>query len=645
MRNDLKFQMKRIAGGLLMGALISGALAGCVAELGEEQQPGATQQEVTTEDGLADAFALFSTEFEFVGMQNSFSLGAGYQSALCTEHVALANLAPASAKIQLNFAGQTATAQLNGVDPAQGYDLWFVKNVAGSGRTVKPETGDTLFKVGSFSAGGNSRSLNVNIGTNINFDLDMAVVTRSGQNPTASRVLVGSRSLFEKRYFRQRAGLPMDTVSGTLLNTVETNDPLVQRGAFLFFNETFAGNGRTCGTCHRASNNLTIDSAFIATLPATDPLFVYNNNAALAQLEQGSFLTSRGLILENVDGFSAPTTKFVLRSVPHLFGMISSVSELSSQGSFPIATPDNHIGWGGDGAPGRGTLNEIGFGAIIQHFTKDLQRRPGTDFRIPAQDELDALEAFMLFNGRQRRPNVTGIVFHDTQPNTGKQDFFGNGLCTQCHRTMTGAIGASLSDSLANTGVDQRVTDLPADDGFGQPVVNQSQLGTQVFDAPQLIEAADTGPFFHNNSAATIEDAVAHYATPAFLNSPSGQNIPNSTFSTAQVADIGVFLRELNAAENVRRMRKITTFVQNNRSTGNTALLTQDIHYCDNALRMLREKNLNGNARASLSAARTALVAAQAQADTARATNLATALTKINSAKTNLITTDPNNDF
>src|SRR5690606_738511 len=28
-------------------------------------------------------------------------------------------------------------------------------------------------------------------------------------------------------------------------------DPLVERGREIFFNETFAGNGRTCATCHR----------------------------------------------------------------------------------------------------------------------------------------------------------------------------------------------------------------------------------------------------------------------------------------------------------------------------------------------------------------------------------------------------------
>ena len=643
-----RFEAKGFAAAAIF-AMALGGLASCyggaVDQTDSEGALGETSESVVTEDGLSDAFALFTDDFTFAGMNSSWPLGAGYHPGLSTEHIALANLPPASAKIFLNFSSQTVFANLSGVDAAQSFDLWFVKNIAGSGRTVKPETGDQLLKIGSFAAGTGTRSLSVNVGSNINFDLDLVVVTRGGQSPTASRVLVGERALFEKRFFRQLSGISMDPVTGSLQNTVETADPLVQRGAFLFFNETFGGNGRTCGTCHRAANNLTLDANFIATLPSTDKLFVYNQSAPLAQLESGSFLTSRGLILENVDGFSDPTHKFVLRSVPHLFGLASSVDILNAGASFPQAPPDSHIGWAGDGAPGRGTLHEIGFGAIIQHFTKTLTRTPGVDFRIPTQEELDALEAFQLFSGRQRRPNVASITFREAQVTTGKQDFFGNGLCTQCHRTMTGAIGAGRTDSSANTGVDQRVSDLPLDDGFGQPVVNQSQLGTQVFDSPNLIEAADTGPFFHNNSAATIEDAIAHYASTAFTNSPSGQNIPNSTFTTAQVADIGVFLRELNAAENVRRMRKITTFVRDHRSTGNTELIAQDIRYCDNALRMLREKNVNATARSHLSAARTALVAAQAQADSARAANIATALTKINSAKTDIITSDPNNDF
>lgn len=53
---------------------------------------------------------------------------------------------------------------------------------------------------------------------------------------------------------------------------------LVKLGEKLFFQETFKGNGRTCGTCHPAENNFTLDPAFIATLPPKNPLFVAEFN-------------------------------------------------------------------------------------------------------------------------------------------------------------------------------------------------------------------------------------------------------------------------------------------------------------------------------------------------------------------------------
>ena len=47
--------------------------------------------------------------------------------------------------------------------------------------------------------------------------------------------------------------------------------------------ETFDGNGRTCGTCHPATNNFTLDPAFIAKLPKSDPLFVAETKSRFGQ--------------------------------------------------------------------------------------------------------------------------------------------------------------------------------------------------------------------------------------------------------------------------------------------------------------------------------------------------------------------------
>ncbi len=89
---------------------------------------------------------------------------------------------------------------------------------------------------------------------------------------------------------------------------------LIARGADLFFNERFDGNGRTCATCHPADNNFTLDPAFIARLPADDALFVSEREPALATLENARLLREFGLVLENTDGFDRPG---VFRGVPH----------------------------------------------------------------------------------------------------------------------------------------------------------------------------------------------------------------------------------------------------------------------------------------------------------------------------------------
>src|SRR5262245_17750042 len=124
-------------------------------------------------------------------------------------------------------------------------------------------------------------------------------------------------------------------------------------GADIFFKETFQGNGRTCGSCHRIERNFTIDSTFIGRLPNTDPLFVAENNQNLSGLEIPTQMRERGLILENVDGTQpeGPTVRFVLRSVPH--NLSQSVSIKSPGGQNDPAV--DRTGWSGDGAPFSGT--------------------------------------------------------------------------------------------------------------------------------------------------------------------------------------------------------------------------------------------------------------------------------------------------
>ena len=347
---------------------------------------------------------------------------------------------------------------------------------------------------------------------------------------------------------------------------------LIAQGAELFFNERFSGNGRTCGTCHRAENNFTLDPGFIAQLPADDPLFVAETNPALAGLENSEMLRNFALITENVDGFDKPG---VLRAVPHTLALATSVQSLSGP----------HIGWSGDGAPGDGSLHSFATGAVRQHFTRTLDRVLGVDFRFPTASELDALEVYQLSLGRQA-DLVLPLRLKGVSAANGQEIFLNDvGRCNRCH-VNAGATANFGAGSLGNDDIDTGVESfpplpprpagvlIPPDGGAGlDPRPSSHGFGNGQFNTPPLVEAADTPPFFHNNSVQTIEDAVLFYNSPAFNDSP-GAALAGGIIAldATQVQEVAAFLRVLNALENIRSATEMLADAQ---SVTEPALLTR----------------------------------------------------------------------
>ncbi|MGH9767398.1 MAG: hypothetical protein ACREAB_08190 [Blastocatellia bacterium] len=379
---------------------------------------------------------------------------------------------------------------------------------------------------------------------------------------------------------------------------------LIARGRNLFFNETFNGNGRTCGACHPAENNFTIDPAFIAKLPPNNPLFVAEFVPALKEnFEKPELMRKFGLILENLDGFDDLPNRFTMRGVPHTLGMRVSVNSLAGP----------RTGWSGDGAPGDGSLRSFATGAVIQHFTKTLNRVPGVDFRLPTEDELDAMEAFQLSVGRQADLTLPLLLSGDVI-RRGQEIFLDNSLgkCNICH--LNAGANANLggvTNANFNTGVED-LPDQPArlvnknfprDDGFGRP-------GDGTFNTPSLVEAAETGPFFHNNAIETIEGAVAFYTGDSFKNSPSGQFLarsdPNGVaikLDATQVVAVAAFLRAINSLENIRQSIELLEISLNKNSSDGRRfgqLLDQAVRETTDSIRVLECGGLHLDAVAQL---------------------------------------------
>lgn len=400
--------------------------------------------------------------------------------------------------------------EAQGLARDRAWQVWLLDNQSGAGRGALHDEGDNAWRLGALVPGKAELELRVQLDPAqlAAFEVDAVLIAEAdlaGQ-PTEP-ALFGLPKAFQRMFTRARTGA-LDRYASAearlaqehgvierALGVIGTNEAVASApihvsvetvlssmaavGADLFLNETFDGNGRTCGSCHPSANNFTLDTAFIATLPASDPLFVAEQVPELSGLENSALLRSHALITENVDGFDRPG---VLRSVPHVFSMSQSLSPphcvnvagctvtlpngaqvtfpygaqapfidttLPDSTGFPpvsidpfIAFPVERTGWSGDGAPGSGSLREFSIGAVIQHFPRTLLRRPGIDFRLPTDDELDALELFQLTLGRLDDPEIAEITFKSPVIERGKQIFMRNdteggtvsaGKCQICH--------------------------------------------------------------------------------------------------------------------------------------------------------------------------------------------------------------------
>jgi hypothetical protein len=150
------------------------------------------------------------------------------------------------------------------------------------------------------------------------------------------------------------------------------------------------------------------------------------------------------------------------------------------------------------------------------------------------------------------------------------------------------------------------------------------------------VEAADTGPFFHNNAVDTIEEAVAFYTTPTFGNSPSAAFTGGAIqLDESQIQAIAAFLRVINADFHVDQGKNYAGYAQQTQEFAKAArLLTLASIEVDDAIRVLSEVRLHpeavirlrvakslldGAARTRLGALRNGLIAAAiAQQDVAK---------------------------
>ena len=637
-------------------------------------------------------YKAWETEYVKNGGDRNLVLAMGWFKGLSTGNTYASGVA------KLNLIDGIVSVEINGLAKNEGWDLWMVDSAAG--RSIMPESDDAMMRLGSLKHEGKVSRLEANLGKDAftNFNMDLIIVTKAGKNPTEDRTLIGTTSLFHRVYRSAQQGqfgvladadpLPpapdnrgffqrvVDTISptasaqiGPIPNPTTPLEQSITRGRQSFFNETFNGNGRTCGTCHRENGNLTIDAEFIDDLPPNDPIFVAEFVPALANnFENPVLMRKLGLILENPDGFDDLANKFVMRGVPHTLALLpNTLAPFPGDGT--TIPPNERTGWGGDGAPGTGTLREFIIGAITQHYPNTLARTAPGDFRLPTTGELDDLEAFQKSLGRRvdldlaaLQPKIRnetarrGLVIFTSPGSVLGQPNAGAGKCFFCHFNAGGGDffspgGTGTQNANFNTNVEglpSQPADLvvpaqpnPQDGGFGRTGTSPTGgFGNGSFNTPVVVESADTGPFFHNNSIETIEGAVDFYNSAAFNNAPGfGPAIGGIRLEATEVVAVAAFLRVINVLENERSARDLIERIKIATSTAQaTELANLAISEIDDAIEVLEGGGLHRKAQKEFNKARgNAQKAGSMNSPSGRITEANKALANLTTARADIV--------
>lgn len=283
---------------------------------------------------------------------------------------------------------------------------------------------------------------------------------------------------------------PLEGESAQAARGKPPSSGLVEEGRRLFFEETFGGNGRTCGTCHPAPD-LTLSPEDIAALPPDDPVFV----GALDVDES----VSNGLFVYPLGGTLLEPDLRVRRGVP-------SVVNVDITGPFT--------------ADGRAvTLQEQALEAVLLHALDGAVDRDGE--RIPTRHELEALAAFQ--ESLQEPEKDYGVRAKGKLAERGKELFNGKAACVVCH------FGPTFTDNDFHGTVScpPRCPGEGVDTGRCRidPGANDCATGGISFNTPQLRGVRNTAPYFHNNVSPTLRRVVEFYNGPLFSNSPSAQRL------------------------------------------------------------------------------------------------------------------------
>ncbi len=139
-------------------------------------------------------------------------------------------------------------------------------------------------------------------------------------------------------------------------------------------------------------------------------------------------------------------------------------TSITPEQEFEGQTVVHALSWSADGSTGDGLLRLFTIGAIVQHMTRCLDRIEGRDFRMPSDQELDAMQFSSAIVQRWKE------LFHSKD--------IGTAQCKGCHFNY----GANSSSSLRNGNRDTGVENMPENPAqlVWQPAAVDGGFGTEL---------------------------------------------------------------------------------------------------------------------------------------------------------------------
>ena len=337
----------------------------------------------------------------------------------------------------------------------------------------------------------------------------------------------------------------------------------IDRGFKLFTEETFEGNGRSCGVCHIPDAQYNINPNDIRRASWKERKLIFATSTP--GLENPILV--KKLALFNVEGGDALNPEIGEEGHHPVFrgSMTVGPLALTTQGPpLPPGLPMSsalkpRTGWAGNGSPGApefttpggmtipadnfhhgqfdenadGSIRAFANGAIAQHNPITLKRIAKTtacpdlsiddphaycdkpyDFRFASNAELDDMEAFQNWLGRRDELRIETLKFKNKHVIKGKALYMSNqASCNVCHADGGANFRAAARAPVPSVNIAQHsdinalaeeLSELtgvfiPEDPGLNVDPPGPNPGGPFAFNGQPVIEAARKEAFFHNH--------------------------------------------------------------------------------------------------------------------------------------------------